>query len=75
MLVWGIIFRVAGVKRSPTSNKNSTRKLASKKVASEEGRDELALSELGARRGVRGEVNLPLGYGRSENHSEEWKTG
>ena len=32
-----------------------------KKVGSEEGRGELALSELGARRGVRGEVNLPLG--------------
>ena len=50
VLVWAIIFRVVGVNRSPKNNKNSMRKLALKKVASEEGRGELALSELGARR-------------------------
>ena len=51
------------------------RKSALKKVGSEEGRDKLILSEPGPRRGVRGEVNLPPGYGGSENPSEEWKTG
>ena len=35
-----------------------------KKVASEEGRGELALSELGARTEVRGEVNLGPGVRR-----------
>ena len=48
-------YRVVGVKRSPTSNQNSMRKLALKTVASEEGRGELALSGLGARREIRGD--------------------
>ena len=51
------------------------RKSALKKVGPEEGRDKLTLSGPGPRRGVRGEVNLPTGYGGSENPSEEWKTG
>jgi hypothetical protein len=51
VLVLGAMFRVVGVKRSPKCNKFSMRKLALKKVASKEGRGELALSELGARRG------------------------
>jgi hypothetical protein len=52
LLVLGAVFRVVGVKRSSKSNNNSMRKLALKNVASEEGRGELALSELGARRGT-----------------------
>ena len=54
MLVLGAMFRVVGVKRSLTINRNSKRKLALEKVAWEEGRGELILSELGARRGVKG---------------------
>ena len=55
VFVLGPIFRLVGVKRSPTSNQNSMRKLAlKKKEASEEGRGELTLSELGARRGGKG---------------------
>ena len=48
----------------------NAKKLGSKKVGSEEGRSELALSERGPRRGERGEVNLPLGYGGLEHSSE-----
>ena len=64
MLVLDAIFRVVGVKRTPKSNQKSMRKLALKKVASEGGRDGLALSGLGARRGRRGEANLPPGVRR-----------
>ena len=52
LLVLGAIFPVVYVKRSPTSSQNSMRTLALKKVASDEGRGELALSELGARMGT-----------------------
>ena len=54
LLALGAMFRVVGVKRLPKSNQNSMRKLALKKVASEESRGELALSELGARREGKG---------------------
>ena len=78
MLVLGAMFRVVGVKRSPKSNQNSMRKLALKKVASEKSRGELALSELGARRGVRGEVKLPPGvrrFGKSFRRMEDRMKG
>ena len=75
MLVLGAIVRVVGVKRSPKNNNNSVRKLALKEVASEEGRGELILSELGARRGVRGEVNFPPGVRRFGKSFKKWKTG
>ena len=73
LLGLGAIFRVVGIKRSPTSSQISMRKLALK-VASEECRGELILSELGARRGVRGEVNPPPGvrrFGQSFRRMED----
>ena len=60
------------VKRSPKCEEKSMRKLASKKVGPQNARGQTAVTKVKvvARRGLRGEVNLPPRRGVSEEREK-----
>ena len=69
------LLELFGIKRSPKCHQKSMRKMASKKVSSEDAQCEKAPPQPGARRGVRGEVNLRPGGRRFGTKEERKKRG